>query len=302
MEVDTEYAREDARACSADQARRDVPRRAGRTSSLGIAVSRQALPAVTLLIVVVALAAVALACAPFAGAAIPQGNLVQNPGAEQPAAPASDTGVAPPTGWSPSPGFTVMAYGRTGFPSTSVGDGIGGGTNFFAGGPGVAIQRGGTSSSTSRGPRRRSTPATCARASAPTSAGSPARATRRASPSRSAPIALGDGGQLGAPLTIGPVTPGDRNNVTTLLRRDASVTVPAGARSVLISITATRTDGAYNDGYADNVSLVLTDNDAAPSASAAPRASSSAPLRGRPAARHRRPRRSPRSSPVTPPW
>src|SRR4051794_28873678 len=80
----------------------------------------------------------ALAGPSRAAAAIPQGNLVQNPGAEQPAAPASDTGVAAPTGWSSSPSFTVMAYGRTNFPPTSVSDGIGGGTNFFAGGPSTA--------------------------------------------------------------------------------------------------------------------------------------------------------------------
>ncbi len=221
--------------------------------------SRQALPVRTPLIVVAALATAALACAPLAGAAIPQGNLVQNPGAEQPAAPASDTGVAPPAGWSPSLGFTVMAYGRTGFPPTSVGDGIGGGTNFFAGGPGVASSGADQLVDLSAAAAEIDAGHVDANLSAYLGGlGSQSDAASVTVTFSSDPGA--DGGQLGAPLTVGPVTAADRNDVTALLRRAASVTVPVGARSLLISIDTTRTDGAYDDGYADNVSLVLSDN------------------------------------------
>ena len=69
--------------------------------------------------------------------------------------------------------------------------------------------------------------------------------------------ALGDGTELGSPLTVGPVTAGDRGNETTLLKREASAAVPAGARSAVVTITATGAKGAYINGYADNVSLVL---------------------------------------------
>jgi hypothetical protein len=58
---------------------------------------------------------------------------------------------------------------------------------------------------------------------------------------------------------IGPVTVSDRVGSTTeLLFRSATGTVPPGARSIEIVLAATRFDGSYDDGYADNLSLVLT--------------------------------------------
>jgi hypothetical protein len=220
--------------------------------------SPQALPGRRAFIVVAALATAALACAPLAGAAIPQGNLVQNPGAELPAAPVSDTGVAPPTGWETSPHFTVMAYGRTGFPPTSVSEGIGGGTNFFAGGPTTAtsvadqfVDISGSASEIDAGHVRASLSAYLG------GVGTQADAASVTVTFNSG--VLGDGNNLGSPLTVGPVTPGDRHNETTLLKRDASATVPTGARSALVAITATYAEGLYNDGYADNVSLALSE-------------------------------------------
>jgi hypothetical protein len=205
-----------------------------------------------------AFATASLASAPLAGAAIPQGNLVQNGGAEQPAAPPSDTGVAPPTDWSSAPGFTVMAYGRNVFPPTSVSNGIGGGTNFFAGGPNVPssaadqfIDISGAAPEVDAGHVRATLSAYLGGVA---NQGDAASVTVTFNSD-----ALGDGSDLGSALTVGPVTASDRNDVTTLLRREASVTVPAGARSIRILIATTRTDGAYDDGYADNVSLLLSD-------------------------------------------
>jgi hypothetical protein len=53
------------------------------------------------------------------------------------------------------------------------------------------------------------------------------------------------------------VTATDRNGVTALAARSASAAVPAGTRLVSVRIDATRDEGSYNDGYIDNVSLVL---------------------------------------------
>ena len=64
------------------------------------------------------------------------------------------------------------------------------------------------------------------------------------------------GGALGS-ATIGPVTPGDRGNINALLLRQQAGTVPVGARSIDVLLTMTRRDGSYNDGYADNLSLLL---------------------------------------------
>ena len=62
---------------------------------------------------------------------------------------------------------------------------------------------------------------------------------------------------IGSPVTIGPVTPSDRNNQTGLLPRSTTAPVPAGARFISLVITLREVIG-YNDGYADNLSLVLT--------------------------------------------
>ena len=65
------------------------------------------------------------------------------------------------------------------------------------------------------------------------------------------------GSSLGA-ATIGPVQAADRNSVTGFVQRSISGSVPPGARSVLATITMTRTAGTNCDGYADDLSLVLT--------------------------------------------
>ena len=43
-----------------------------------------------------------------------------------------------------------------------------------------------------------------------------------------------------------------------MLERGTSGGLPVGTRSINALLQMTRTDGAYNDGYADNLSLVLT--------------------------------------------
>ena len=55
-----------------------------------------------------------------------------------------------------------------------------------------------------------------------------------------------------------PVTDVDRANATGLLLRSTGGFVPTGARSAGIGLDFTRVDGSYNDGYADNISFVLT--------------------------------------------
>ena len=68
---------------------------------------------------------------------------------------------------------------------------------------------------------------------------------------------LGAGGVALGSAQIGPVSSADRGGATGLLFRSANGFVPVGAQSVNVNLQMTRTDGAYNDGYADNLSLVL---------------------------------------------
>lgn len=65
------------------------------------------------------------------------------------------------------------------------------------------------------------------------------------------------GKNLGS-TTIGPVTAAQRQSNTSLLQRSTTGTVPTKAAKALITLTMTRSAGAYNDGYADKLSLVIS--------------------------------------------
>jgi hypothetical protein len=62
---------------------------------------------------------------------------------------------------------------------------------------------------------------------------------------------------------IGPVTAADRGNLTALLDRSTNGFVPIGTRAIDVLLTQTRFEGFSNDGYADNLSLVLSKGSAA---------------------------------------
>lgn len=57
---------------------------------------------------------------------------------------------------------------------------------------------------------------------------------------------------------LGPVTAADRGNVTGLFLRNSAGIVPVGTRTIELSLQITRFGGTSNDGYADNLSLILT--------------------------------------------
>ena len=57
--------------------------------------------------------------------------------------------------------------------------------------------------------------------------------------------------------TIGPVTAADRGSATGMLLRNAAGVIPTGTRTIDVVLQLTRVNGTYNDGYADELSLVL---------------------------------------------
>ena len=63
---------------------------------------------------------------------------------------------------------------------------------------------------------------------------------------------------FGSPSILGPVFAAERNNITGLILKSAAGPLPAGTRFIDIVIEFTRTDGTGNDGYADNISLILS--------------------------------------------
>ena len=61
---------------------------------------------------------------------------------------------------------------------------------------------------------------------------------------------------LGA-LSIGPVADAERDSLTGMWLRQTDADVPPGTRQVLLHLEFTRTDGAYDDGYADSLSFSI---------------------------------------------
>lgn len=62
-------------------------------------------------------------------------------------------------------------------------------------------------------------------------------------------------GSVGNLTTIGPVLAAQRNNLTSLLFRQAGGFVPIGTRSARVTVILNRTFGTYNDGAVDNIEL-----------------------------------------------
>jgi hypothetical protein len=180
------------------------------------------------------------------------GNLLTNGNAEALPGSPDGTTVVPPPGWTTDGPFSEVAYGAPEFLTTEDSASWGGGASFFAGGPDAA-----TSSAT----QVVSVASDAARIdagseSATLSALLGGYLTQTDSATVTATF-LNAGGATVGTLAIGPVTPDDRGSATTLLSRSASAAVPAGTRSISVRIDTTRNEGAYNDGYADNVSLTL---------------------------------------------
>jgi streptogramin lyase len=181
------------------------------------------------------------------------GNLLRNPGFELAVRPLTAAGVTPVPGWATSATVTTVAYGTAGgWPDASVSAAIAGGTSLLHGGSGTT----------------QSTAVQHVDVSGQSAAIDAGRATARLSAFLGGYASDGDNAsvrvaflsqiatELGS-MTIGPVTPADRGNATTLLPRSAAAAVPALTRALRVTVTAKRTQGQSNDGYADNLSLTL---------------------------------------------
>jgi hypothetical protein len=199
-----------------------------------------------------------------AAAIVPSGNLIADPGAETgPTTNGSQTVPPPNPPWfSGLPGASQVQYGASGgFPGTDVSGAIGGGSAFFAGGPSQTgdasvhsiqqtVDLSGAAAEIDRGQVRADLTGFLGGF---TTDGDNAQVN--------ADFTDTGGDNTFLSLQIGPVTATDRGNATTLISRAASGVLPAGVRQVTITVTFTRTSaaGTYNDGYADNLSLTLTD-------------------------------------------
>ena len=63
---------------------------------------------------------------------------------------------------------------------------------------------------------------------------------------------------LGQNVTLGPVLAVHRQNISCLLYRETTGTIPVGAAAMIVRLTISRTHNTYNDGYADDLVLRLS--------------------------------------------
>ena len=200
--------------------------------------------------------------------ALPGGNLVKNPGAEDNAGAATDT-VVPIAGWVTTGPMTAWTYGALGDrPDQSFAASINGGANFFSGGPGGIA---GTPTASQR--------IDVAGAAAEIDLGDVA-ATLSAYiggytvsgdlPQIDASFHDAAGARLGG-IRIGPVNREQRKRMTTLLKRSATATLPKLTRRIDVAISVTVDNNGKNHAYVDNVSLTIAKSTpATPPAAAKP--------------------------------
>ena len=200
-------------------------------------------------------AALTIAAVPAASFAATLGsNLIVNGNAE--ADVGSDNGdqIGPVTGFASTGQFTVVQYGAGGgFPQPTDPGPTDRGLNFFAGGPSAAVSTG-------------SQVILVGEASVAIDGGNvnydlSAWLGGFSTQDDNAVLTLAfldtDSAQLGS-TSLGPVTEPERGGNTGLLFLDQMGLVPAGTRSIDVTLTLTREEGSYDDGYADNLSLVLS--------------------------------------------
>jgi Tol biopolymer transport system component len=193
------------------------------------------------------------------GAAVPAvrtGNLLVNGGAEQGTAETQNAVSPDPPGWTRTGNLSEHQYNTPGgWPSSGEGARFGGGGAFFAGGP----NGGGGSTTISQtvdlaGHAEAMDTGTYSLTLAAELGGfsrDPDNASLTAKPLSAT------GAELGPPIAIGPVTPGDRLGFTGFDHREATVPAPVGTRSVAVTLLVDGSTGQYRDGYADNLTLTL---------------------------------------------
>jgi hypothetical protein len=216
-----------------------------------------------------------------AGATLPSGNLIRNPGAEEGSASSDGGAVINPPEWDSSPNATItsVTYGAPGFLTAAQGLALGGGRSFFAGGPPVT---GGDSSSwallqTDYFPAEVLGDVAGGAVQATLSGCLGGYGDQDDRVEIEADV-FGDpqGRLVPFPTLTGPDARA-RGGLTDLLPQSATLKLPSSAKGVSLHVFFERTSGGgtYNDAYADNLALVLT-----PAGSAPPAPNCSAPPPG----------------------
>jgi hypothetical protein len=205
----------------------------------------------------IACATLSVVAAP-AGAQAPSGttlfgtNLVVNGDAESDTGAPSNSQIVKPTAWTTTGEFTAVQYGASGgFPDKDSPGPSDRGKNFFGGGN-VA-----KSTATQKIDLSSGVQAIDSGGVTYTLGGWLGGYGSQDDNAQMTVTFLDAAGNALGAGRIGPVTAVNRHTTTGLFERTATGSVPARARTARIVVTATRLEGTYNDGYSDDLSLVL---------------------------------------------
>lgn len=189
---------------------------------------------------------------------IPQGNLVQNPGAEDSPGAAVSI-VQKPVGWTTTGNLSAWQYAlrESDWPTQAFAATIGGGKNFFAGGPGDNSGKQTTHTATqSIDVEGAATEIDSGQVGATLTAFIGGYTVSQDLATVTARFLNDAGAQLGS-VRVGPVSVEDRKRLTVLLERTAQANVPASTRSVSVVITVTADGNGAHHAFIDNISLTL---------------------------------------------
>ena len=190
--------------------------------------------------------------------AVPGGNLVQNPGAEDsPGSPVPT--VVKPVGWTTTGNLSAWVYAaREGdWPTQAFAATIGGGKNFFAGGPGDNSGKQTTHTATQTiDVTGAATEIDAGQVGATLSAFLGGYTVSEDLATVTARFLDAAGAELGS-VRVGPVNTADRKRLTVLLKRTAQANLPANTRSIAVVIAVKADGNGANHGFVDNISLTL---------------------------------------------
>lgn len=187
-------------------------------------------------------------------AAIPSGNLVKNPGAEESPGTISDT-VVPPASWATTGALSAWTYGALGDrPDKAFATSIGGGVNFFSGGPGGVA--GVPTASQTIDVSGAATEIDAGQVGATLTAFIGGYTVSEDLATVTARFLDAAEAELGR-VQIGPVNRDDRNRLTVLLKRTGQANLPKSTRSIGVVIAVKVDNNGKNHAYVDNISLTL---------------------------------------------
>ncbi|MBR0869030.1 tandem-95 repeat protein [Bradyrhizobium tropiciagri] len=178
------------------------------------------------------------------------GNLIVNGDAEAGASAHDFNTVVAPQGWTTTSNLSSVDYGLSGGLTAQAGSG----SHFFAGGPGNALSTASQTIDVS------GYAAAIDGGTVSANLGGLFGGFQTQDDHTDLKAVFLDAGNnvIGTSGAIGDVLSGARGNVTELLSASGSFAVPVGTRAIMVVLTATQSTPAYNDGYADNLSLTLS--------------------------------------------